>query len=147
MHLYMLAHMFMHKSYLLVCRPCFNTMKSWAFNLNLHLSLTDTPFVCFPCLFAFFACWLAFFLLSHFMLAISILLVCFVYLRFFLPLLFCWFSCLCLCVYTYGARTHGAWAWSPRRKWKGQDASTWLSQAIVVSRFRSLAFSLWLCTL
>ena len=30
---------------------------------------------------------------------------------------------------------------------KGMDASPWSSQAIAVSRFRSLAFSLWLCTL
>ena len=30
---------------------------------------------------------------------------------------------------------------------KGMDASSWSSQAIAVSRFRSLAFSLWLCTL
>ena len=28
MHLYTLAYMFMHESCLLVCRPCFNTMKS-----------------------------------------------------------------------------------------------------------------------
>ena len=26
MHLYMLVYMFMHESYLLVCRPYFNTM-------------------------------------------------------------------------------------------------------------------------
>ena len=30
---------------------------------------------------------------------------------------------------------------------KGKDAGTWSSQAIAVNRFRSLAFSLWLCTL
>ena len=30
---------------------------------------------------------------------------------------------------------------------KGKDTSTWLSQATAISRFRSLAFSLWLCTL
>ena len=82
LHLYMLAYMFMHESCLLVYRPCFNTTKSWTFNPNLHLSLTDTPFcllsclfVCYLlCLFAFFACWLAFLLLSHPVLAISILL-------------------------------------------------------------------------
>ena len=27
LHLYTLAYMFMHESYLLVCRPCFNIMK------------------------------------------------------------------------------------------------------------------------
>ena len=82
------------------------------------------PFLCFPCLFALFGCWLAFLLLSHVVLAISIFLVCFVtlcfYLRFFLPLLVCWFSCLCLCLYTYEARTYGARAWSPKHKQKGQ---------------------------
>ena len=53
MHLYMLVYMFMHESCLLVCRPCFNTMKLWTFNANLHLSLTDTTFCFFSCLFAF----------------------------------------------------------------------------------------------
>ena len=64
MHLYMLAYMFMHESCLLVCRPCFNTIKLWTFDPNLHLSLADTPFVCFlaccllVCLlaFLFFTC-------------------------------------------------------------------------------------------
>ena len=32
MHLYTLAHMSMHESCLLVCCPCFNTMKLWTFN-------------------------------------------------------------------------------------------------------------------
>ena len=64
MHPYMLAYMFMHESCLLVCHPCFNTMKLWTFDLSLHLSLVDTTF-CLPfllvcllscllaCLFAF----------------------------------------------------------------------------------------------
>ena len=65
MHLYMLAYMSMHESYLLVCRPWSNTMKLWISDSNLHLSLADTSFcllsrffalllVCLlPC---FFAC-------------------------------------------------------------------------------------------
>ena len=53
MHLYMLAHMSMHKSCLLVCRPRFNTMKLWTFDPNLHLSLADTIFCFLSCLFAF----------------------------------------------------------------------------------------------
>ena len=67
MHLYTLAYMFMHESRLLVCRPCFNTMKLWTFDPNLHLSLVDTPFcvfsllVCPPCLLVslldFFTCY------------------------------------------------------------------------------------------
>ena len=35
MHLYMLAHMSMHESCLLVCRPCFNIMELLAVDLNL----------------------------------------------------------------------------------------------------------------
>ena len=53
MHLYTLAHMSIHESCLLVCRPCFNTMKLWIFDLNLHLSLADTTFCLLCCLFAF----------------------------------------------------------------------------------------------
>ena len=41
MHLCTLAHMSMHESFLLVCRPCFNTMKLWMFDPNLHLSLKN----------------------------------------------------------------------------------------------------------
>ena len=52
MHLYMLAYMFMHESCLLVCHPCFSTMKSWTFDPNLHLSLVDTPF----CVFSLLVC-------------------------------------------------------------------------------------------
>ena len=68
-------------------------------------------------------CWLAILALSHAMLAISILLVCFAsfcfYLRIFLPFLVCWFSRLCLCMYTHEARMYGARAWSPRCEQKG----------------------------
>lgn len=64
MHLYTFAYMFMHESCLLVCRPYFNTMKSWTSNPNLHLFphghhlLFAFFLVCLlPCLFAFqFAC-------------------------------------------------------------------------------------------
>ena len=44
MQLYTLAYMSMHESCFLVCRPCFNTMKLWAFDPNIHLSLTDISF-------------------------------------------------------------------------------------------------------
>ena len=53
MHLYTLAHMSMHESCLLVCCPCFNIMKIWTFDPNLHLSLMDTTFFLLSCLFAF----------------------------------------------------------------------------------------------
>ena len=53
MHLNMSVCMSMHKSCLLMCCPCFNTMKLRTFNPNLHLSLVDTIFCLFSCLFAF----------------------------------------------------------------------------------------------
>ena len=69
LHLYMIAYISMHESCLLVCRPCFNTMKLWTPDLNLHFSLLDTPFcllvcpfthlltflLCLPCLSCLFA--------------------------------------------------------------------------------------------
>ena len=57
MHLYTLAYLSIHKSCLLVCRPCFNIMKLWRFDPNLHLSLTDTTLVCLlSCFVSLFAC-------------------------------------------------------------------------------------------
>ena len=47
LHLYTLAYMSTHGSCFLVCHPCFNTMKLWTSNPNLHLSLANTTFVCF----------------------------------------------------------------------------------------------------
>ena len=74
LHLYTLAYMAMHESCLLVSRPCFNTIKSWTFDPNLHLSLVDTTF-CFAFLLVFpFVCVFAF---SHAMLAISLIFICF----------------------------------------------------------------------
>ena len=65
MHLYTLAHMSMHESCLLVCRPYFNTMKLWTPDPNLHLSHTDTTFCLLFCLFSFLlVCLLVFFLVS-----------------------------------------------------------------------------------
>ena len=111
MHLYMLAYMSMHESCLLVCRPYFNTMKLWTSDPNLHLSPVDTTF-CLPfCLFVFLLVCLLAYLLSCFliclscgsscllpyaMLAMSIMLICFMPLShalciFFLPLLVYWF--------------------------------------------------------
>ena len=89
MHLYMLAYMSMHESCLLVYHPCFNTMKLWTFDPNLHLSLANTTFYLLVCLltcllaFLFFACHVyhAYLLYASF--------VCILHL--FLPLLVCWF--------------------------------------------------------
>ena len=54
MHLYTLAHMSMYESCLLVCCPCFNTMKLWT-SIKTYICPSWTPpFVCF------LACFLAF---------------------------------------------------------------------------------------
>ena len=123
MYLYTLAYMFMHESCLLVCHPCFNTMKLWTFDPNLHLSLMDTTFCFFFLLVVFlFVC-----LLSCYLLAMPIILIRFMPFH----MLFASFpsiarllvSCLCLCMYAYGARMLGARAQSPRRKQK--RVQTW----------------------
>ena len=115
MHLYTLAYMFMQESCLLVCRPCFNTMKLWTFDPNLHLSLTDTTFCLFSCLFACFLTSL---------LAMPIMLVRFMPFHMLFasfPSIACLLvSCFCLCMYTQGVRTYGARAQFPKRKQKGR---------------------------
>ena len=92
MHLYTFAHMSMHVSCLLVCRPCFNTMKLWTFDPNLHLSIADSTF-CLPfCLFAFLlVCLLSCFFACHVYHAhlLYASFICTLYL--FLPLLVYWF--------------------------------------------------------
>ena len=74
MHLYTLAYLFMQESCLLVCCPCFNTIKSWTSDPNLHLSFANTTFVCVLACFPFclFAC--------HLVCLPSLLLVCLLYL-------------------------------------------------------------------
>ena len=147
MHLNKLAHMSMHESCLLLCRPCFNTIKSWTFDPNLHLSLVDTTF-CFAFLLVYLlACLLAFlFLCLPCLSCLSAL--CLFHMPFasFLPLLVCWF--LVFAMYTYGVRAHGAKVRSPRHKQKGRWCKhVDISQAAMFSRFRGLASSIWLCTL
>ena len=57
-------------------------------------------------------------------------------------------SCLCLCMYTHGARMHGARAWSPKCKQKGQrHKHVDISQVEMFISFRGLASPIWLCTL
>ena len=135
MHLYTLVYMFMYESWLLVCRIYFNTMMLWTPDPNLHLSLMDTPFCLLSCLFTFclFVCFLAclpphlFARILVSMFAMSITTICFMP----FPTLSALFSfiacllvsCLCLCMYTHGVRTHGARARFPRRKQKGMGAS------------------------
>ena len=102
MHLYMLAYMSIHESCLLACLPCFNTMKLWTFDPNLHLSLTDNTFCSFSCLFACFLAKLAMSIMLIYFMPFHILFASF-------PSIACLLvSCLCLCMYTYEARMHGA---------------------------------------
>ena len=98
MHLYTLVYMFMHESWLLVCCPYFNKMKLRTLDLNLHLSLADTPFCLLSCLFTFclFVSFLACLLASLFLCLtclsrLSALCLFLHSLHFFLPLLICWF--------------------------------------------------------
>ena len=115
MHLYMLAHMSMHESCLVVCRPCFNIMNLWIFDPNLHLSLVDTTF----CL--LFACLVAFLLLCLPCLSCLSALCLFHMLFASFPCIACLLaSFLCLCMCTLEARTHEAKARSPKRKQKGR---------------------------
>ena len=89
MHLHTLAYMFMHESCLLVCRLCFNTIKLWTFDPNLHLSLADTTICSFSCLFAFPLVCLLLYLPCRSCLFTLCLFICSLHL--FLPLLVCWF--------------------------------------------------------
>ena len=66
MHLYTLAYVLMPESCLLVCHPCFNTMKLWTSDPNLHLSLTKTTICLLSCLFDFLlVCLLSCFFACH----------------------------------------------------------------------------------
>ena len=122
----------------------FQHMKLWTFDPNLYLSLVNTTF----CLSSrLFTCFLAS------LLAMPIMLI------YFMPLhmLFASFpsiacplvSCLCLCMYTHGARMHRARARSPRHKQKGQRYKYIdMSQAAMFNSFKGLASPFfWLCTL
>ena len=126
LHIYTLAYIYMHKSCSLVCCPCFNAVKSWTFDPNLHLSLANTIFCLLYCLFALllvcslsylFACFL--FLCLPCLSCLSAL--CLFHTLFApFPSIACLLvSCLYLCMYTHEARTLGAMAWSLgcKQKW------------------------------
>ena len=145
MHLYMLAYMFMHESCLLVCRPSFNTMKLWTFDPNLHLCLVDTTFCLLSCLFVFSFV----FLLSCFFALPCLSALCLFHMLFAsFPSIACLLVfCFCVCMYTYGVRTQGARARSPKHKQKGWRCKhVDISQVAMFGRFRGLAFPIWLCT-
>ena len=123
-HLHTLAYMFMHESCLLVCHPCFNTIKLWTFDPNLHLSLTDTTFCLFSCCSSAFS----FFLCTFLILSPTICYACHVYhVYLFMPLSYslCTFSFHCLSASFLSLPLH-VQTWS-------EDAS---SRMAVVSRFR-----------
>ena len=157
-HLYTLAYMSMCESCLLVCRPCFNTMKLWTPDPNLHLSLVDTTFCLLSCLFAFLLSCLVVYLMARHVSCHMLCLPClsclsalclFHTLFASFPFIACLLvSCLCLCMYRHGARTHGARERSPRRKQKGQGCKhVDISQVAMFSRFKGLATPIWFCTL
>ena len=139
LHLYMLAYMSMHQSCLLVCHPCFNTMKLWTFDPNLHLSLVDTTFVfLLVCLLSCYACHV-----YH-----TNLFYAFSYTLCILPsIAYLLVSCLCLCMQTHGARTHGARARSPKCKQKGRRRKHVNKPSGCVQQVQEFSLSLWLCTL
>ena len=124
MHLCMLASMFMHESCMLVCRPCFNTMKLWTFDPNLHLLTMDTTF-CLP--FYLFAFLLVYLLLVS-LLTMFIMLICFMPFSHalcisFFPLLVCWFLVLVFaCTHMERGRIEVGHGLSGASK-KGEDAS------------------------
>ena len=127
MHLYMLAYMFMHESCLLVCHPCFNTMKLWTFDHNLHLSLTETTFCLLSYLFAFvlvrlLSCFFACYVYHAYLLYASF--ICSLHL--FLLLLVCWLLVFAFaCTHMERGRMeleHGF----PGTSKKGEDASMWI---------------------
>ena len=140
-HLYMLTYVSMHESCLLVCPPRFQTMELWHLIQTYICPSQTPPFICFlaslpSCLFACFPVSL---------LAMSIMLICFMPLSYALCMLA---SCLCLCMYTHVARMHGVRAQSPRRKQKGQrHKHVDISQVALFSSFRGLASPICLCTL
>ena len=103
--------------------------------------LRTPPFV------RFLACLLAFLLclpyLSH-----SSVLVLFIYsLHLFLPLLVCWFLVFAF-AYTHMERGRMELGHDFQGSCKRDtDSCMWLSQAAMFSRFKSLGFPIWLCTL
>ena len=127
MHLYTLAHMSMHESCLLVCHPCFNTMKLWTFNPNLHFSPVDTTFCLLSYLFAFLlVCLLSSFFACHVYHAYLLYAFFICFLHLFLPLLVCRFLAFAFaCTHMKQGRIelgHGLLGTSK----KGEDASMWI---------------------
>ena len=167
MHLYTLADMSVHESCLLVCHPYFNTMKVWTSDPNLNLSPVDITFCLFACLLA------GFFVLSVFLSCqlsclstypvtchVSCYLPCFPCLSclptlrlfpthfvHFLSIACLLVSYLCLCMYTYRAKTHelGHDLLGTSKMGAGASMSIWAKQ--LQPTILWFSFSLWLCTI
>ena len=160
-HLYMLVYMFMHESCLLVCRPCFNTMRLWISDPNLHLSITDTTICLLSSLFTLcllfavllvcpFACMFARILYA--MLVIAILLVHFAPFCYYLcispfPLLIYWFLVFAFaCIHMeWGHIEIGRDLLGTSKKGSNASLPTWVEWLCSVGL--GFSFSLWLCTL
>ena len=159
------ACLHVHAWLLLASVSSINTMKLWTSDPNLHLSphrhhLLFAFFI--VCLFAYFlvclpSSSLAFLVtchVSYHMLCLLCLYACLLYTHctlsthLFLSIACLLVPCLCLCMYTHGARTQGVKAWSNRHKKKGHGCKhVDMSQVAMFSRFRDLASPIWLCTL
>ena len=127
MHLYMLAHMSMHESCLLVCLPCFSTMKLWTFDPNLYQSFVDTTFCLLSSLFAFLLVYmLSCFFTCHVYHAYLLYASFICSLHLFLPLLVYWFLVFAFTC-THMERGcmvlgHGL----PSASKRGKDVSMWI---------------------
>ena len=147
-----------------------STQWSYGHSIQTYIYPSLTPSFCLPfCLFVFFLVCLLACLPSWFQVCLFILwlvmspVICYAFhvyhahllyafstcsLHLFLSIACLLVSCLCLCMYTHGVRTHGARARSPKRNQKGRGRECVdISQAVVFNRFRSLASPIWLSTL
>ena len=131
MAFYAFLHSCLHVHAWVLLTSVSSMLQQWSYGHSIQTYICPSrtpPFVCF------FAC------------LPSCLFVCF--LVSFPSIAHLLVSCLCLCMYTYGARKYGARARSPRRKQKGRGCEHKdISQAVMFSRFRGLASPIWLCTL
>jgi len=148
MHLYMLAYIFLHESCLLVCCPYFNTMKIWTPDPNLHLSPMDLLLALLlayllACLLAFLFVCLSLLVMSpttcyacHIYLTCLLCTLCALSTHLFLSIACLLVSHSYLCMYTHGARTHGARARFPSHKQKGRGCKhVDISQVTMFIRF------------
>ena len=128
---------------------------------NEVMDIRSRPILCplwTPYFVSFLACYLACLPSRSFahilvsILAVYIMLICFMPFHILFasfPSITCLLVfCLCLCMYTHGARKNGVRARFPRCKQKGHKRNhVDISQATMFSRFSSLVFPIWLCTL